>query len=167
MSGRNRNTLRGCKVLLVEDERVVREIIYRLLISAGVASIVECPSAETAWEAMVGPKAQPFHAIITDITLPGASGITLLKTLRQLPGARAKTIPAIVLSGDSTTETFKKFEHLNISSYLIKPVSAGLLKSAREKALGISQPPVAEDENPAAHTPTSHPAKTDHTVLAI
>lgn len=158
--------LRGCKVLLIEDERVIRELIYRLLQSAGVRDIVDCASAEAAWEKLVGPAAQIFHAVITDINLPGASGITFLKNLRGLPGQRAKTLPVIILSGDSQLSTYKKFDRLNISSYLIKPVSADLLKCALEKAIGITRPPAPAVQSASTKGATTPESETPvHTFL--
>lgn len=160
------SSLRGCKVLLIEDERVIRELIYRLLQSAGVRDIVDCASAEAAWENLVGPAAKIFHAVITDINLPGASGITLLKNLRGLPGQRAKTLPVIILSGDSQLSTYKKFDRLNISSYLIKPVSADLLKCALEKAIGVVRLPVPAVQSASTKGPTTPEAETSvHTFL--
>ena len=127
--------LRQLKVLLVEDERVIREILLRMLASIGVTDVTDVSSAESAWENLTGDKRKPFHVIITDLTLPGASGGVLIKMLREMPSPRAKTLPVIVLTGDNNPTTYKKLEASGISSYLIKPVSADLLRSAIERAL--------------------------------
>jgi two-component system sensor histidine kinase/response regulator len=129
--------LRGVKILLIEDERVIRELVARMLKSIGITEITETSTAESAWDYLTGDKRRPFHAIITDLTLPGISGTTLIKKLRTLSSPRAKTLPVIVLTGSSDLATYKQVEASNVSSYLIKPISAAILKSAIEKALGV------------------------------
>lgn len=123
------------RVLLIEDERVIREIVVRLLRTIGIREVTEAATAEDGWHLLVGQDQQSFHVLITDLTLPGASGGTLVKKLRELPSPRAKTFPVIVLTGSNDLETYKLVEPWGISSYLIKPVSAGLLRAAIEKAV--------------------------------
>jgi len=127
--------LRGYRVLLIEDERVVREIILRMLKAIGVTDVIEARSAEDAWVYLVGDKCQPFHVIMTDLTLPGVSGGAMIKMLRGLPSMRAKTMPIIVLTGSADLETYRKVESSRISSYLIKPISSDILRAALEKAV--------------------------------
>ena len=140
--------LRGVKILLVEDERIIRDLVVRMLKSLGITDIVETSTAESAWEYLTGDKRQPFHAIITDLTLPGVSGGTLIKKLRMLTSPRAKTLPIIVLTGSTDLETYKRVEGANVSSYLIKPISIDILRSALEKALGT--PSVRVEAPPAS-----------------
>lgn len=127
--------LRGLKILLIEDERLIRELIVRMLNSIGVTEVTESSSAEDAWAYLVGERRQPFHVIITDLTLPGVSGGVLLKNLRELPSPRAKSMPVIVLTGSTDLATYKKIEASRVSSYLIKPISADMLRVALEKAV--------------------------------
>jgi len=134
--------LRGLKVLLIEDERVIRELVSRMLKSIGVKDITESSSAEDAWSYLVGERRQPFHIIITDLTLPGVSGGTMLKKLRELPSPRAKTMPVIVLTGSTDLATYKKVEGCGISSYLVKPISVDMLRAALEKAFSAPVRPV-------------------------
>lgn len=130
--------LAKCRVLVVEDERLIREILVRFLRKAGIREIVEASSAESAWTDLFGPDAKGFHVIITDITLPGVSGVQFIKKLRSIPVARARKIPIIVLTGDSSTETYSSLLGCNVASYLIKPISADLLRAAIEHALGFA-----------------------------
>lgn len=139
--------LRGVKVLLIEDERIIRELVGRMLRSIGITDITETSTAELAWDYLTGDKRRTFHVIITDLTLPGISGSTLIKRLRMLPSPRAKTLPVIVLTGSSDLATYKQVEASNVSSYLIKPISVAILRSAMEKALGA---PAVEAEAAAS-----------------
>lgn len=141
--------LRGVKVLLVEDERVIRELVARMLKSIGITDITETSTAESAWDYLAGESRRPFHAIITDLTLPGASGGTLIKKLRALASPRAKTLPVIVLTGNSDLAMYRQIEAWNVSSYLIKPISAAILRSAIEKALRVPAAGVEAGASPS------------------
>lgn len=126
--------LKDCRVLLIEDERIVREIIMRFLNGLGIKNVDDFSSAESGWEALV-TKGKPFDVIVLDLNLPGASGQTFMKKLREIPHPMAKTIPIIVLTGENNPNTYKQVEPYGLSSYLIKPVSQDVLKRALEKAL--------------------------------
>jgi len=127
--------LRKCKVLLIEDERIIREIIVRMLSRIGITEVTEAASAEAGWSYLVGEERRPFHVVITDLMLPGISGGILLKHLRALPSPYTKKLPFIVLTGDTDVDTYRKVAGAGVSSYLIKPISADLLRSAIEKAV--------------------------------
>jgi YesN/AraC family two-component response regulator len=133
--------LRGYKILLIEDERSVRELLLRALKAAGITDITEATSAEQGWGYLFGENRQPFHVMITDLTLPGVTGATMIKKMRDLPSAAAKTLPIIALANCSDLETFKKVDRAGVSSYLLKPISAAMLRTALEKALGFAAPP--------------------------
>lgn len=142
-------SLRGIRVLVIEDERAIRELIVRSLRVIGVAEVIDVSCAESAWSLLVGDKAKPFHAVITDLSLPGVSGTLFIKKLRELPFPRAKTLPIIVLSADSSVDTYKKLSHSRISAYLIKPVSPALLHRALSRAISLPQLTVQAKTPPA------------------
>jgi len=124
------------RVLLVEDERLTRELVMRMLNTIGISHIVDVRSGEAAWEALVGKKRQVFHVMISDLSLPGVSGTGLIKGLRALPFPSARALPVIVLTGDDRLETFKALEPLNVARYLVKPISPALLRDSITRALG-------------------------------
>jgi DNA-binding NarL/FixJ family response regulator len=143
--------LKDARILLIEDERIVREILLRFLTAIGVKEVSDYSTAESGWEALVGPKAKPFDAIIVDLVLPGASGQTLIKKLRELPHPAAKALPVVVLTGENNPNTYKQLEPFGISAYLIKPVSQDVLKSALEKALAGHIAKITLARSPVIH----------------
>ncbi len=52
-----------------------------------------------------------------------------------LPSPRAKTLPIIVLTGDSNTATYKKIAVNGVSSYFLKPISVDMLRRGVERAV--------------------------------
>jgi CheY-like chemotaxis protein/CHASE3 domain sensor protein len=102
------------RVLIVEDDPVQREAVSRLL----VAGDVETMSAGTAAECLRLLKAQTFDCMVLDLSLPDASGFSLLETL-SAEGAYAFP-PVIVYTGhDLTTEEEQKLRRYS-SSIIIK-----------------------------------------------
>jgi len=127
--------IKDCRVLLIEDERAVREITMGFFKALGVKEVEDCPSAEYAWRALIGPNARTFDVVFCDLGLPGMGGKHFIKSLRELPHPRAKTIPIVVLTATNEPAMYKQLERYGIAAYLIKPVSPGVLHDALEKAL--------------------------------
>jgi CheY-like chemotaxis protein len=80
-----------CRILLVEDEYVVRQTLASLLRGAG-HTVVEADSG-TAGLAAFG--AQPIDLVCTDLGMPGMNGWELARALK----AQAPSIPVILLTG--------------------------------------------------------------------
>ncbi|MCC6912571.1 MAG: response regulator [Rhodospirillaceae bacterium] len=135
--------LGAVRVLIVEDERVIRQLVGRMLASLGIKEVTEASSAEAAWQYLAGPKSKLFDIVITDLTLPGVSGIGLIENIRALPSVRAKTLPVVVLTGSGDPATYKKAEAAGISGYLVKPISVDLLRRTMYRALTVPLVPPA------------------------
>ncbi|HEY5756749.1 MAG TPA: response regulator [Steroidobacter sp.] len=107
-------------VLLVEDERVVREHLVHALsdefLMEGAAS------AEDALKAIL--RRRP-DLVVTDIVLPGMDGMELVQTLRNTPSTAS--IPILMMSGKSAEELRSGFE-FGADAYLGKPYTEGELR---------------------------------------
>jgi DNA-binding NtrC family response regulator len=76
------------KVLLVEDDRIVRITVRDALAEAGY-SVTECADGTSAMRAL---ESEPVDILLTDVRLPGVDGITLFRSAR-----RAQSRCAVVL----------------------------------------------------------------------
>ncbi|HVI56210.1 MAG TPA: response regulator [Luteibacter sp.] len=85
------------RVLVVEDDDVQRDAIRQLLASADVETV----AAATAAECLEHLKVQTFDCMVLDLSLPDASGFTLLETLSE-EGIHAFP-PVIVYTGRDLT----------------------------------------------------------------
>lgn len=74
-----KNLLSEKKILVVDDEDLLREILMEDLTSAG-AQVAEAANGAVAFELM---QKQSFHAIVTDIRMPGGNGIALIKNINS------------------------------------------------------------------------------------
>ncbi len=86
-------TLGAGKVLVCEDEPAIRRIVSRTLGSCGL-QVIECASADEALRELQRRGAD-IDLVISDVVMPGMSGVELMRTVRQLrPG-----IPVMLMTG--------------------------------------------------------------------
>jgi len=119
-------------VLIVDDEQSIRETLAEFLEEEGHAVVV----AADVQAAMSTVGETPPDVVVTDIILPGVTGVTLLKQLRQ----RSPQVQVIVITGEPTVDTATEAVRQGAFDYLPKPVSRDRLKAvvasaARVKAL--------------------------------
>lgn len=86
--------LDGFSILIVDDESFIRETIREHLITDG-ASVIEADSSKKALELL---KTNKIDLILTDISMPEATGLELLEQVRAL---EEKTPEVILMSGFS------------------------------------------------------------------
>lgn len=104
------------RLLLIEDDARLANRMAARLASDGM--VVE--HAATAEQALHSDDLASFAALIVDIGLPGADGVTFIRRIRAL----GLTMPILVLSARGTWE--EKVEGLNAGAddYVVKPVRA-------------------------------------------
>lgn len=73
------NSLKAKKILVVDDEELLREIIMEDLSYYG-AEVVGAENGTIAFELI---QKQKFDAIITDVRMPGGNGIVLIKNINE------------------------------------------------------------------------------------
>ena len=111
------------KVLLVDDERLARGELRRLLADTKNIEIVgEASNAEEAREQL--QKCSP-DLIFLDVQMPGETGLEFLETMEPL-------IPQVISTTAYDEFAVKAFE-LNALDYLLKPVDPARLASAIER----------------------------------
>jgi putative two-component system response regulator len=110
-----KNEMNGDRILLVDDEQDLRIIFKRFLEVDGYKCGLAC-SGEEALELLAG---EEFFVVITDINMPGMSGIDLLREIR----ARYPDVVVLVISAVDDRKVAVKALELGAFTYMIKPVS--------------------------------------------
>jgi PAS domain S-box-containing protein len=110
-------SLRGVRVLLVDDDPDSLEITTVVLLSAG-AETRACASAPAARDIL---REWEPHVLISDIEMPGEDGYTFLRKIRAGAEAHAKT-PAIALTAYGRSEDRLRALAAGFSFHLAKPV---------------------------------------------
>lgn len=104
------------KILLVEDDNEIRELLSSFLMDNGYASDVAKNGMEGIKKALEGS----YDLILLDIMLPLKSGDQVLKELRE-----RKDVPVIVLSAKDMVQTKIDVIRLGADDYVTKPFDLG------------------------------------------
>ena len=123
----NANAISGCKILLVDDDRLVLSTLSRGLSGAGY-SVSTAESADDA-EAILAGGERPDMAIL-DVSMPGRSGLELAERLHSFDH-----IPFMLLTAYSDHEIVDRAAACGALGYLMKPVDTPQLVPAIKAAL--------------------------------
>jgi putative two-component system response regulator len=124
------------RILIVDDDARVRELVRRLLQRAGYA----CAVAENGREARHRLAAQPFQLMICDLQMPGESGLDVIAHV----GADYPDTAAIMLTGVDDERLAEEALALGAYGYIVKPFSSTdlgiqVLNALRRRQLEIAQ----------------------------
>ncbi|MGF9710639.1 response regulator transcription factor [Paenibacillus naphthalenovorans] len=122
------------QLLIVDDEASVVDSLADTLPwpEAGIGSVYK---AYSGFEALDILKTNPIDIIMTDIRMPGMSGLELLEEVRR----NWKKIKCILLSGHAEFEYAKQAIQHNTFDYLLKPISDEAILSKVKHAVDVVQ----------------------------
>ena len=103
------------RVLVVEDERSIRELVSQQLHRAGY----ECCEAADGRRGLELMLTEPFDAVVLDLMLPGMDGITLCRTVRQ--DGINRDVPILVLTARRTESDKVLGLESGADDYITKP----------------------------------------------
>ncbi|MEZ4387370.1 MAG: PAS domain S-box protein [Candidatus Krumholzibacteriia bacterium] len=117
------------RILLVDDEPAIVELVERMLGKLGYA-VTTCDGSAAAL-ALLRSRPEDFDLLITDQTMPGMTGLALATAvLRERPG-----MPIILCSGYSETVDEASVRAAGIGAYLAKPYTRGELATVLRSVL--------------------------------
>ena len=111
------NSLKECVVLYVEDEKIVRDQTH-LILKDFVKEMYVASSGE---EGLKIALEKEVDVIVTDILMPGISGLEMLKKLKT---EHNRTIPAIITTAFNETEYLMEAISLKVDGFIMKPINA-------------------------------------------
>jgi DNA-binding response OmpR family regulator len=125
------------KILVVEDDRHTRDGLAELLREIGY----EVCTAESGEQALIQAMGSACDLLITDLRLPGMSGLQLLQELESI-GQRPQVI---LITAYDSNEVRQAAGRLGIRAVLQKPVNIEqLLKEIGETIVGQERTTVSE-----------------------
>ncbi len=130
---------RRLKILLVDDEPFIRVTIRQILHQIGVppSNLYEAGDVKAALSETL--RVRPSLALC-DIHMPGDDGFIYVASLRKAPIPEVAATPVVMLTSDSGEEAVMTAKGLNVSGYLVKPVSIATVKKSIERALKVTLP---------------------------
>ena len=99
-------------MLIVEDDERVRELLYDLFADWSV-----CHVAATAEAALGHMVEEHYDVILTDLSLPGLSGLELLSRVRE----EGRQVAVIVITGIDDQAHARGLLKLGAAGYIVKP----------------------------------------------
>ena len=115
------------KILIVDDEATIRDILSRRLTQWGH----EVMTAEGAEAALAAMQKSPAEIVFSDVIMPLFDGVWLAKEIRQ----RWPATVIVAVSGAQEMETVVKMRQHGAIDYVTKPIGREMLHQALERAL--------------------------------
>jgi two-component system response regulator AtoC len=117
------------KALVVDDEHKMRRVLQILLERMHVGSV----AAGNAADALAAFEREQIDVVLTDLRMPGPSGLDLLTRLRELD----PEVPVIVLTAFGTIETAVAAMKRGAFDYVLKPFDVESVEIVVRKALDL------------------------------
>jgi DNA-binding NtrC family response regulator len=116
------------RILIVEDEDTLCESLQRVFRREGYEAHI-ADSAETAFRLL---EDSTFDLIITDVILPGISGIELISRYKE----RNPDQKVIIMTAYASLQTAVEALRVGASDFIVKPIMHDELKRMVKKTLG-------------------------------
>lgn len=121
-----KNALKYLNILYIEDEKNIRENIEKTL-NMFVNKVFTSENSEFAFNIF---QKNRIDLIISDINLPGESGIDFVKKIRK----NHINTPVILLTAYTDKDYLLEATKLKLVDYLVKPIDFSILKNALSNA---------------------------------
>lgn len=123
------------KILIADDDKALVHMLSGKLGERGF-EVFAAYDAIQAWMAVM--RYVP-DAVVLDVSMPGGTGIDVLRKLKQFP--KTSAIPSVVISGLSDHSLGDKAKALGADDFLVKPFSPEQLLQSLERVTGVKAPP--------------------------
>lgn len=123
----NISTLGLFRIVVVEDEAVQRQALIDVLQIEGYS----CQGYASPVAALADPRLRDADLLITDLNLPGMSGLEMIEALRH----RNRDVAAILMTGQATLQTAIDAVRIGAVDYVIKPFKLSTMLTTVSKAL--------------------------------
>jgi DNA-binding NtrC family response regulator len=122
------STAVGLRVLVVEDENLIRWAVSETLTDAG-HTVVEAPDGATALRA-IGQAPKSFDVVLLDLRLPDSDDLSLVKRVRQ----QAPSSAIVMMTAHGTPQMAEDAKRLGVYDVMPKPFDVGLLEQVIVRA---------------------------------
>ncbi|WP_303289998.1 response regulator [Marinobacter sp. SS5-14b] len=104
------------RVLVVEDDPLMRERLVDMLYKAGATQVAECADAASARAAF---DASEFHIILLDLGLPDGNGHELMTGFKKI----RENQHIVLVTADDSIESIQRAISAGANGYVVKPYS--------------------------------------------
>jgi len=107
------------KILVVDDSRVMRRIISSFLAKMGYDNVLEASDAGVALKIL---ETEKVAVVISDYSMPGLSGLELLKAIRRDPAN--KDVPFVMITAEAQLGQIIAAFREGAQQYVTKPFTS-------------------------------------------
>lgn len=125
--------LKGCRILLAEDNDLNAEIVVTILEESGL-TVERTADGELCIEALKAHPAGYYDAILMDIQMPNMDGYQAAKLIRNLSG-NYRTIPIIAMTANAFAEDVKAAMEAGMTAHVAKPIDVEILRGSLRNVL--------------------------------
>ncbi len=121
-------------ILMVDDEPDAQDLFlqnFRREIRKGLYQIDFAQSGDAALRMLKGSDINPISLVLSDINMPGKSGIELLSDIRRA----WPDLPVMMITAYGDQDTQARVRALGADEFLTKPVDFSALKQAVSQAI--------------------------------
>ena len=126
------------QILIVDDEPDIRSVLHDLLNEE-----YACAEAASAAEALALLRAHEYNLVISDITMPGMSGLKMIPHVKEI----APDTVVVMISGIQTVESAIEALRVGAFDYLMKPFDLRQVEAGVKRALEHNQLLVAKRQH--------------------
>lgn len=118
------------QILIVDDSASIRQMLSFTLKAAGYA----VDEAVDGKDGLGKAQSKAYNLVFTDQNMPNMDGLSLIRSLRGLPGYRAT--PILMLTTESSDEMKSKGRAAGANGWLVKPFDPQRLTEVVKKVIG-------------------------------
>ncbi len=136
------NTLNKLRVLVVDQNVHIRQLMWTILQSIGAGKIDMAGNADAGFEHYC---ANDYDVVFTDSQLEPISGLEFVDLIRGSPQSPNPYVPIIMLSAHSDSEHVRQARDHGVTEFLAKPFTVGIVLKRLEAVIGNPRPFVRTD----------------------
>ncbi len=132
---RSSSLIERARILVVEDDAMVKSIVVEYLQAFGFKRIVAADSSRHAVR-LLNDQGEGFDLVLSDWQMPGVDGLDLLRLSRKIPYRQAMKF--IMITSQVPEERIKiaKARQAGVDAYIVKPFKGRLLRDKIWEVLG-------------------------------
>lgn len=128
-------SLKGCRILLAEDNELNREITTEIL-KMNEVEVIPAVNGEEAVYRFSSSKLYSIDAILMDMQMPVMDGCEAARRIRSMERADARTIPIIAVTANAFAEDIEKTANAGMNGHISKPIDFKILTETLETFIG-------------------------------
>jgi CheY-like chemotaxis protein len=131
-----KGSLRGLRLVLVEDEPDQRQLLRRVFVDQGA----EVRVAEDASGGLELVRSVRPQVLVSDLGLPGVDGYEFLRRVRELPPGEGGRVPAVALTAFARTVDRQRALRAGYQAHVAKPAEPSELVAIIANLASVADP---------------------------